>query len=120
MAGRIKVAWVVAPIVVKGGTCKHLYQWARWLPRERFDLTLYYGTSTPDEIRPALEQLRIRIVEVAALTPPIRNPIRVIRALRNLWVADRPDVVHTVFIQMDILATIAARTLGIRRIISSV
>lgn len=117
---KIRVAWVIAPLAVKGGTWKHLWHWAHWLPRDRFDVTLYYGTPNPTEVRPALESLGVPLVEVPELSRPKRSPLAAVRALRRLWIRELPDIVHTFFIQTDILATLAARAAGVPAVLSSV
>lgn len=118
---RLKVVWVYAPLVARGGGFSTLSGWLRHLSADRYDLVLAYFSHEPEQVEAALAPFsHVRRIHVLALRSPTQLYIPAILALKQLFERERPDVVHSIMVQSDILGSLAARLAGVPAMVSSV
>jgi glycosyltransferase involved in cell wall biosynthesis len=118
-ARSIRVIWVCTPLIVSGGGFQHLRGWLRHIDHERFKITLAYASPEDGEIARRLSaDGPVVLCEIAALRSADRLFIPGVRALRSLSAEVRPHVVHSIFVQADILAALATIGTGIPQLSS--
>jgi glycosyltransferase involved in cell wall biosynthesis len=118
-----KIAYVVTPLVPRGGAFDILMNWLRTIDRAQFEVHLLYFSHKQFEEQAAsifrsmpwvktqfLSSMRYR----SALFVP--TVVEVARYLRR----ERIDIVHTMFIQSDIIGAAAAGIAGVPKVYSSV
>ncbi len=117
---RLKVIWVVSPLVARGGGFDILRGWIRHLTADCYDLSLAYFSREPERVEAALAPWpHVRLIHVGALRSPALLYVPAIAALRRLFKAERPHIVHSVMVQGDILGSVAARLAGVPVVVSS-
>lgn len=116
-----EIAWFVSPLGTHGGTFVHLSQWAQHLDKEKYNVTLICSRSTELDID-RIKTLEAYGIEVVILpnTPLLGlGYASVVSKLAKLLKVKRVTLLHTVFIQADIIGSIAARIAGVPFIVSS-
>lgn len=117
---KLKIAWVISPLVARGGGFDILRGWIKHLPEDRFDLMLVYYSWERERVEEALAPWpHVRLVHVPQLHSPGALFVPAVRALADIFEQERPDVVHSVMVQGDILGSIAARRAGVPLILST-
>ena len=120
---KVRLAIVVIPLVPRGGAFDILRNWLLVLNRDQFDVTLLYychpeHTAAAQRELQRIPRLRVRFLSTMRarflfLLPTIWE---VQRYLRD----EKIDIVHTMFLQSDIVGSIAGRLAGVKGIVSSV
>jgi glycosyltransferase involved in cell wall biosynthesis len=117
---KLKVAWVISPLIARGGGYNIVRGWIRHLPENEFDLTLAYFSHERARVEAAFgDAPSVRLTHLEAFRSPAALCLPAIAALRSLFARERPDVVHTVMVQGDILGSLAARLAGVPVVVSS-
>lgn len=100
-----------------GGAQRYVYDLATHLPTERFEVKVAYGSGT--ELAAKLAQVNVPSLSIPTLDRDINLGAdwRVFRELVNLFKRERPDVVHLNSAKIGGLGALAARLVGIPKII---
>lgn len=105
----IKVIHVISDTNI-GGAGKYLLTYLKHADRSRFDLSAVLPEGSL--LRPHIEALDVRVFEVAAMGDRSLDR-RAIGALKKIFKAEEPDIVHS---HASMSARIAARRSGVRAI----
>lgn len=105
-----------------GGAQRYVLDLANNLPRDHFDVSVAFGPApdgTPGRLAKLLAENGIRTILVPELTRDIRalGDWRAFRALLTLFKTEKPQVVHLNSSKAGGLGALAARVVGVRRII---
>jgi glycosyltransferase involved in cell wall biosynthesis len=108
--------WLCTPLGRHGGTITHLHAWARELRATEFGLHLVYAGDREGVEARFADLPSVRLTHLPALRRGLLPALpRLVGLLREV----RPAVLHTVFIQSDILGALAARLAGGPPVVSS-
>lgn len=119
----IKVVWLCANFDgTAGGTGTHLMKWVEHLEQSELEVIFVHGAG--DEENRIASQFgsnrHFRVVPIPELRRPDQLFLPGLLKLYQLFRRERPDIVHTILIQSDILGTLAAKLAGVPVVISSV
>jgi glycosyltransferase involved in cell wall biosynthesis len=118
---KIKVLWLCSPLEPRYGVMNIVRGWASAFDFDRFDVTFAFCSPNPDELRSRLAPFpALRLESMPELLSLNRAYIPALRSLRRLMRREQFDVVHTIFVQSDILGSFAARSSGVPVVVSSV
>ena len=119
----IKVVWLCANFDgTAGGTGTHLAEWAKNLGQSEFEVILVHGAADEEGRIASLfgSGENVRVVSIPELRGLGQLFLPGLLKLYRLFKRERPDIVHTILIQSDILGTLAARLAKVPVVISSV
>lgn len=119
----IKVVWLCANFDgTAGGTGTHLAEWAKNLGQSEFEVILVHGAADEEGRIASLfgSDENVRVVSIPELRGLDQLFLPGLLKLYRLFKRERPDIVHTILIQSDILGTLAARLARVPVVISSV
>lgn len=118
---KIKVLWLCSPLAPRYGVMNIVRGWASAFDFDRFDVTFAFCSPDPGELRSRLAPFpALRLESMPELLSLNRAYIPALRSLRRLMRREQFDVVHTIFVQSDILGSLAARSSGVPVVVSSV
>jgi glycosyltransferase involved in cell wall biosynthesis len=117
---KVKVLWVCSPLESRYGVMNILRGWASAFDYDRFDVTLAFCSPNPDEVRARLAAFPVTLEALPDLTSMSRLYVPAVRSLMALIRGAGHQVVHTVFVQSDILGALSARLAGVPVVVSSV
>lgn len=118
----IKVVWLCANFDgAAGGTGTHLMKWVKHLEQSEFEVIFVHGTEDEEDRIASLLGCNghVRVVPIPELRKPDQLFLPGLLKLYQLFRRERPDIVHTILIQSDILGTLAAKLAGVPVVISS-
>lgn len=119
----IRVAQVITKLAV-GGAQESAVTALVGLDSSEFDQWLVCGTDVDDEgnLRAEIEARGARVVEDPDLVraPSPRRDVRAVRALRDHFRSERPDVVHTHSSKAGLVGRTAARLAGVPVVVHSI
>jgi glycosyltransferase involved in cell wall biosynthesis len=118
---KTRVLWLCSPLLPRYGVMTIIRGWASAIDYARFDVTLAYDSPDPVEVpRRLAEFMPLKVVHVPELASLRSFYVPAIGRLTRLMREGRFDVVHTVFVQADILGAFAAGRAGVPAVVSSV
>lgn len=120
---KIRLAIVCSPLAWNGGTFKHLLNWCRQFNQNKVTVGLFCNFISREQQDHAQHFFReIDGIEFYAVTSlfPLKNFfsggfLKFARALKRF----SPDIVHSIFIQADIICSILGPIIGAKRHVSS-
>ena len=116
-----KIMWLCSPLESRYGVMNIIRGWASRMDFERFDVTLVHHSPNPEELRSRLAQFpRLKVVHMPQLWSFSKLYVPAVRSLIRLLKREHFDIVHTIFVQSDVLGAVAAHFAGVRVVISSV
>ena len=117
MGGKQKLLYVITKGEPWGGAQKYVYDLAVRVPKRAFDVAVALGDG--DVLKRELEAAGIRTISLPALGRDVRlaRELRAFRELRDLFVRERPDILHLNSSKAGGLGALAGRTLGVPRIV---
>ncbi len=120
-AQHIKILWIATPLIARYGVIGTLAGRAARLDYDRFNVTLAFASTDPDEVRRRFASIpQLKLLHLPELSSMRRLFLPGIRSLVSLMRRERYDIIHTVFVQSDILGAIAAFLSGVPVVLSSV
>ena len=117
----INIVWLCTPFGSKGGTFVHLSHWAKHIDKNKYRITLVFCGPTEPDIRrvKTLEKYGIEVIFMPELSELKKLYLPAIFKLAKLFKEKKIMILHTVFIQSDIIGTIAAKIAKVPYIVSS-
>lgn len=105
------IVWLCTPLGTQGGTFIHFSHWAKNINKNMYRVTLiFYGLTKYDiERTKALEKYGIEVIFMPELSELKILYLPAICKLVKILKAKNATILHTIFIQADIIGTIAAR-----------
>jgi glycosyltransferase involved in cell wall biosynthesis len=107
-----------------GGAQRYVYNLATSLPKEQFDVVVAFGGTgaahtSPGELQAKLRAAGIRTIEVATFARNVSfgNDLKSVFILRDIFKAEKPDVVHLNSSKAGGVGALAARLAGVPTII---
>ena len=115
------IVWLCTPLGTQGGTFIHLFHWAKNIDKNKYRVTLiFYGLTESDIDRvKTLEEYNVEIIFMPELAELKKLYLPAIFKLAKILRAKNTKILHTIFIQADIIGTIAAKIAKVPHIISS-
>ncbi len=118
-----RIAIVCSPLSTYGGTFKHLLSWCRNLDRQRFNVALFCNFINAEHEQLARPQIKAipdlayyPVSDIFPVSKLIRGGwLKFVKALRRF----RPHLVHSVFLQADLLCALTRPLTGFPMQVSS-
>lgn len=118
---RLKILWIATPLTARYGVIGTLAGRAGKIDCDQFDITLAFSSPDPEEVRKRfMVAPRLKLLHLAELSSLNRLYIPAVRSLVSHMREERYDIAHTIFVQSDILGSLAARIAGLPVVLSSV
>lgn len=125
MERRIRVLWFVTPIPeshIMGGTPGRIVKWYSSIDKKRFDVHILLSGRSESSLLKLRDEYARRGIPVDVIPglclPQVFLPSRG-RKFREYISGLKPDIVHTLFIQSDLIAAYFKRRLGVNALVSS-
>ncbi|HOI92080.1 MAG TPA: glycosyltransferase family 4 protein [Candidatus Rifleibacterium sp.] len=111
-----RIAIVCSPLSTNGGTINHLLSWCRNLDRSKFEPTLFCNFTNAEQERLA----EVKFNEIPDIRfVPLKNIFPLKRLLSSGWLSFvktlrkfKPHLIHSIFVQADILCAITQPLTG--------
>jgi len=106
-----------------GGAQRYVFDLATGLPKDRYDVVVASGLPTQasgdGELMTRLSALGIPVITVPSLKRDISfiDEMRAFSSLKDIFVKERPDIVHLNSSKAGALGALAARSAGVKRIV---
>ena len=115
------IVWLCTPLGTKGGTFVHLSHWAKNMDKNKYKITLiFYSPTKPDIDRAkTLGKYGVEVIFVPELSELKKLYFPAIFKLAKILREKNTTILHTIFIQADVIGTIAARMARVPHIVSS-
>lgn len=115
------IVWLCTPLETKGGTFVHLSHWAKNIDKNKYRVTLIFSGPTESDMErvKALEKYGIEVISMPELSKLKTLCLPAIVKLAKILRKKDAVILHTIFIQADIVGTIAAKIAKVPYIISS-
>jgi len=115
------ILWLCTPLGSKGGTFVHLSYWAKNIDKNRYRITLIFCSPTKLDIDwvKSLEKYGIEVIFMPELSELKKLYLPAIFKLSKILREKDTVILHTIFIQADIIGTIAAKIAKVPYIVSS-
>ena len=118
---RIRIAIFVMQLNAIGGGYRVIRNWCSLLNKKWFDIHIIIVSKNPNLILEDYKNIsNISLTVINILELPWYSTIIVFKKLYNYLINEKIDILHTVFIQADILGAIAAKIAKVPVLISSV
>ena len=122
---KIKVLWFVTPFncsQIVGGTLGRLLKWYRAINHSRFDVRILISGPNAESLKSlkvayAKNGVEIDVIPELTLMGMLRRRTRI--AFHNYVKSGDFDVIHTLFIQADLIAALLRPRVGCKRLMSS-
>ncbi len=113
---KIKIALIASPVGFKGGTFRHLLNWCRFFDQRKIEIALFCSWAS-EEDKAQADSFFKEIEGIQYFSNnwlhPISNWLKFgISEISNALNHFKPDVIHTIFIQPDILMSILSARIG--------
>ncbi|HEV3245557.1 MAG TPA: glycosyltransferase, partial [Candidatus Paceibacterota bacterium] len=110
-----------------GGAQRYVYDLARSLPKETFDVVVALGGSggrraAAGELADRLKEAGVRTIFIRSFARDVHaaDELRALFELRRIFRCERPDVVHLNSSKAGALGALAARLAGVRKIVFTI
>jgi len=115
---KYKICWVCTPLGTKGGTIKRLKLWAKYIDKNKFNVTFIFSSPEKEKILCDFSKYNIKLKNI----PELRNRVlmyiagtyRLVKEFKN----NKYDLVHSMGIRSDILSGLASKIVGKQKILS--
>jgi glycosyltransferase involved in cell wall biosynthesis len=120
---KIKIAFVCSPLQCNGGTLNHLLNWCRHIDLQTFSVGLFCNFVSKNDLQIAKDKISqipgIEFFPVNHLFPLKNLLCGGFLNFRKILRQFKPDIIHTIFIQADIICALLNRSVKARHQVSS-
>lgn len=115
------IVWLCTPLGSKGGTFVHLSHWAKNIDKNKYRISLIFCSPTKLDLArvKTLEKYGVEVIFMPELSELKKLYLPAIFKLAKILREKDTVILHTIFIQADIIGAIAAKIAKVSYIVSS-
>ena len=116
---KYKICWVCTPLGTKGGIIKRLKLWAKYINKDKFDITLMFYTERENEFLQYFGSYpNVKLKYIKEIRNSVKSLLPGIYKLYQEFKSHNYDLIHSMFVWSDIYVGLASKITGGQKILS--